>query len=329
MHAWVREIPWTGQIGDSARPELLAELEPARSCNGQVVVDFGDGAAEAQGILGLRDRSSAPAGKATAARSRRPYAGSGATRPRTPPTPVPATPRTVPRARPADVSKFYTSGGYDVGGLRTGSDGVLDFAVDVPQDGTYDLSVFANSLNTYDLVTRAGPDERLPARRRRRTAAGTAAAARLQVGGVGPHRHRGRLTRGTHRITLAAQAPTPGTTKGDAIVDKLDLVSAQPRSGQAVYDAEYAALGAGARTGYGHGPSGPGVAVAPAAAPSPSGSTPPTTARRRSPSTGRPGGEGRSTSTAGVGRSGDGAVPALPVRRHQQVRSPGRRNCWS
>src|SRR5690606_33212632 len=57
-----------------------------------------------------------------------------------------------PEGSPSDVSKFYTSGGYDVGGLRTGSDGVLDFEVTVPQDGTYDLSVFANSENTFERV---------------------------------------------------------------------------------------------------------------------------------------------------------------------------------
>src|SRR6185312_4499476 len=62
-----------------------------------------------------------------------------------------------PEGSTADVSKFYTSGGYDVGGLRTGSDGVLSFTVDVPATGRYDLSVFANSLNTYPLVRDQGP----------------------------------------------------------------------------------------------------------------------------------------------------------------------------
>ncbi|MGW1885073.1 hypothetical protein [Streptomyces sp. NPDC001970] len=57
-----------------------------------------------------------------------------------------------PEGSPRDVSKFYTSGGYNVGGLRTGSDVTLDFTVDVPHDGTYDLSVLANSLNTFDKV---------------------------------------------------------------------------------------------------------------------------------------------------------------------------------
>src|SRR5690606_24921351 len=62
-----------------------------------------------------------------------------------------------PEGSPPDVSKFYTSGRYNVGELSTGSDGVLDFTVEVPQAGRYDLSVFANSLNTYDLVREQGP----------------------------------------------------------------------------------------------------------------------------------------------------------------------------
>jgi hypothetical protein len=70
------------------------------------------------------------------------------------------------------------------------------------------------------------------------------------------------LTAGGHQITLASRDPDLGVTKGDALVDKLDLV---PRGDEeAVYEAEYAALGAGARVSHAHvGASGPGVAVAP------------------------------------------------------------------
>lgn len=34
---------------------------------------------------------------------------------------------------------------------------MLSFDVDVPQNGTYDLSVFANSYNLFDLVKEQGP----------------------------------------------------------------------------------------------------------------------------------------------------------------------------
>jgi hypothetical protein len=64
---------------------------------------------------------------------------------------------------------IHSPGAYNVGGLRTGSDGVLSFDVEVPQDGTYDLSVFANSYNLYDLVNhvsggkgRGIPSQRIP-----------------------------------------------------------------------------------------------------------------------------------------------------------------------
>src|SRR5699024_11388542 len=64
-----------------------------------------------------------------------------------------------PEGSPDNVQDFYTSGGYNVGGLRTGSDGSLTFDVDVPEDGTYDLSVFANSLNTDEAVEDEGRSE--------------------------------------------------------------------------------------------------------------------------------------------------------------------------
>ena len=115
--------------------------------------------------------------------------------------------RNGPEGSPSDVGKFYTSGGYNVGGLRTGSDLALDFDVTVPQDGTYDLSVFANSLNTYAAVRRAGPDQRVPPRRRRgRAGAATCRWATSGSSGTTPT-PRSTLTAGDHVITLAAQQP--------------------------------------------------------------------------------------------------------------------------
>ncbi len=156
VHAWVREIEWSGQLGDSSGPKLLTETNLKVGDDGTVVVGFGDGA-----LPQLKESSAyeivlSPAGKAKSTQSppvRRQasyeaedaaHTGSGYS-------------KNGPEGSPRDVSKFYTSGGYDVGGLRTGADLTLDFAVDVPEDGTYDLSVFANSLNTFDKVKEQGP----------------------------------------------------------------------------------------------------------------------------------------------------------------------------
>ena len=62
-----------------------------------------------------------------------------------------------PEGSPSDVGKFYTSGGYNVGGMRTGTDNGLRFTVDVPETGDYDLSAFAGSLNTDPEVQAQGP----------------------------------------------------------------------------------------------------------------------------------------------------------------------------
>ncbi|WP_416987015.1 LamG-like jellyroll fold domain-containing protein, partial [Streptomyces sp. T028] len=151
VHAWVREIEWSGQVGDSAGPKLLAESDLTVGDDGTVVLDFGDG-----GLPPLKESSAyeivlSPAGKAKGTQAPpvrwqgsyeaedAAHTGSGYT-------------RNGPEGSPRDVSKFYTSGTYNVGGLRTGSNVTLDFTVDVPEDGTYDLSVFANSLNTFDKV---------------------------------------------------------------------------------------------------------------------------------------------------------------------------------
>lgn len=167
-----------------------------------------------------------------------------------------------PEGSPSAVDRFATSGGYHVGGLRTGSDGVLAFDVDVPQDGTYDLAVFAGSHNLADLVREQGPTNvflRVDGEHPREL--------RLPLGykwAVWGHTDtRVELTAGRHRITLAAHDPDLGSTKGDAVVDKLDLLL-RSEDETALYDAEFADLGGGARVSHAHrGASGPGVAVLP------------------------------------------------------------------
>lgn len=136
---------------------------------------------------------------------------------------------------------------------------MLAFDVDVPQDGTYDLSVFANSYNLYGLVKEQGPTNVF-----------------LRVDGTDPQELRlplgykwvvwghtdttVKLTAGRHRITLAAKDADLGVTKGDAIIDKVDLSLRDAQvAAPAIYEAEYATL-AGARPDYTRaGASGPGV----------------------------------------------------------------------
>ncbi|WP_435216263.1 cellulosome protein [Streptomyces sp. bgisy034] len=253
VHATVQEIPWTGQVGDSAQPLRLADQELTVGADGTVTLPMtGMNEMSAyQVILSPGGNGGAPAEPSVSWRKTYEaenaiYTGKGYS-------------KNGPEGSPKNVGKFATSGAYNVGGLRTGSDGVLSFDVEVPQDGTYDLSVFANSYNLYDLVKEQGPTNVF-----------------LRVDGENPQELKlplgykwvvwghtdtsVKLTAGKHRITLAAQDPDLGVTKGDAIIDKIDLSLRDERvAAPAVYEAEYATL-TGARPGYTHpGASGPGA----------------------------------------------------------------------
>ncbi|MEU5592747.1 LamG-like jellyroll fold domain-containing protein [Streptomyces sp. NPDC020298] len=251
VHAWVREIDWSGQVGDNSGPKLLTETNLKVGDDGTAVVDFGDGA-----LPKLKESSAyeivlSPAGKAKGTQSApvrwqgsyeaedAAHTGSGYS-------------KNGPEGTTSDVSKFYTSGGYDVGGLRTGSDVTLDFTVDVPEDGTYDLSAFANSLNTYDKVKEQGPTNvflRVDGK------ADSEQELYLPLGYkwvVWDHTDtKVHLTRGRHTLTLAAKsADGKRATKGDAIVDRLTLSLPDASAGAQVYEGELAWLGGGARPVY-------------------------------------------------------------------------------
>jgi len=242
VHAWVREIPWTGQIGDSGPPKLIAE-KTLEVRDGKVVFDFGgdlpkiqessayeivltpDDGGHATGVTPALWNASYEAEDAA-------HTGTGYS-------------RNGPEGSPSDVSKFYTSGRYDVGGLRTGSNVTLDFTVDVPQDGTYDLSVFANSLNTYDLVREQGPTNVFL-----RVDGAAEQEMYLPLGYkwvVWDHADTTvKLTKGQHTITLAAQSLDGARgTKGDAIIDRLTLSLPNPKARTAVYEAELSWLDGG------------------------------------------------------------------------------------
>ncbi|WP_329600367.1 Ig-like domain-containing protein [Streptomyces pseudovenezuelae] len=261
VHAWVREIEWSGQVGDNSGPKLLTETNLKVAGDGTVTVDFGDGS-----LPKLKESSAyeivlSPAGKA--AKTQSPpvrwqgsyeaedaaHTGSGYS-------------KNGPEGSTSDVSKFYTSGGYDVGGLRTGSDVTLDFTVDVPEDGTYDLSVFANSLNTFDKVKEQGPTNvflRVDGQ------AGSEQQLYLPLGYkwvVWDHTDtKVQLTKGKHTLTLAAKSlDGERVTKGDAIVDRLTLSLPSASAGTQVYEGELAWLGGGAQPAYDVPGSGSGAA---------------------------------------------------------------------
>ncbi|MDN0196487.1 cellulosome protein [Streptomyces sp. S.PNR 29] len=257
VHVRLEEIPWTGQVGFCPQPLRLRDDElpvvdgrvtlPVTGLNEMsayhvILSPGGNGAPLTPPSVGWRRTYEAEDAS---------YTGGGYS-------------KNGPEGSPAGVDRFATSGGYHVGGLRTGSDGVLAFDVEVPQNGTYDIAVYANSHNQADLVREQGPTNVF-----------------LRVDGEDPHElllplgykwavwghtdTRVELTAGRHRITLAAQDPDLGTTRGDAVIDKLDLALRDDQvTAPALYEAEYACLGGGAHVDYAYrGVSGPGAAVLP------------------------------------------------------------------
>lgn len=257
VHATVQEIPWTGQVGDSAQPLRLADQQVTVGKDGTVTLPMTamNEMSAYQVILSPGGNSGEPAEPSVSWRKtyeaeNATYTGRGYS-------------KNGPEGTPSDVGKFATSGNYNVGGLRTGSDGVLSFDVDVPQNGTYDLSVFANSYNLFDLVKEQGPTNVF-----------------LRVDGKDPQELRlplgykwvvwghtdttVKLTAGKHKITLAAQDADLGVTKGDAIIDKMDLALRDDNvTRPAVYEAEYATV-TGTRPGYNYrNVSGPGAVPLP------------------------------------------------------------------
>ncbi|WOX07813.1 cellulosome protein [Streptomyces sp. N50] len=257
VHVRLLEIPWTGQVGFSAQPLRLTDRElavvdgkvtlrltdlEAMSAYQVILSPGGNGAVALPPSVGWRRSYQAEDAA---------YIGDGHS-------------LNGPEGSPSDVDRFAGSTGYHVGGLRTGSDGVLVFSVEVPEDGTYDLRVFANSYNLADAVREQGPTNVFL-----RVDGSHAQELRLPLGykwAVWGHTDtRVELTAGAHTITLAAQDHDLGVTRGDAVVDRLDLALRDDQvTAPALYDAEFAALGGGARVDYGQrGASGPGVVVLP------------------------------------------------------------------
>lgn len=232
----VREIAWSGQIGDSAEPEVVSD-RITDIVNGTLTLDFG-----ANGLPPLTESSAyeiivtpgegATATAATASwkgsyeAENADFTGNGYS-------------RNGPEGSPQNVAAFYTSGNFNVGGLREGSNGKLSFTVDVPEDGAYDLKAFANSLNTYGAIAANGPTNVFM------TVDGAAEQQMLLPLGykwvVWDHSDAVvQLSKGTHTIALSTTSVTGnGATQGDAIVDRITLERAPAADAVTEYEAEY------------------------------------------------------------------------------------------
>ena len=259
VHVSVKEIRWSGQIGDNAGPQEVAELQVPVT-DGSASIQFGEGdlpALDAESAYVVTVTPGAGAAAATVRPSLwtasyeaedAAHSGTGYT-------------RNGPEGTTSNVSGFYTSGGYDVGGLRTGSDVALDFTVDAPQDGTYDLSVFANSLNTYPAVAEQGPTNVFLT-----VDGGSEQELYLPLGYkwvVWDHADTTvRLSAGVHTLRLAARSiDGKRGTLGDALIDKIDLSLPNPEAQSVVYQGRDASLD-GATVSYGSAEHpGPGAAV--------------------------------------------------------------------
>lgn len=239
VHALITEIPWTGQIGDSAQPRVLADaVLPVR--DGSVEFDFGGSfpaLAESSAYqIVLTPGAHATTGAAAGYRWTQSYEAEAAA--------FSGSPRFVngPEGSPSNVAGFYTSGGRDVGGLRTGSTLQLDFPVIVPEDGSYDLSLFSSTLNTFAAVQEQGPTNVFV-----RVDGGAEQEVFLPLGYkwvVWDHADLGvALTAGAHTISVSARSAdgTRGTV-GDAILDRITLTLPDAAAAASVYEAEYAAL---------------------------------------------------------------------------------------
>jgi hypothetical protein len=251
----VREIGWTGQLGDATPPQLLADrLVPVR--DGTVDLSFGR-----DGLPALREEAAyeivvTPGGTAPPAPAvawRQDYEAEAAT-PR-----GKGLKRRGPEGSPDDVGRFHTSGGYSVEGFSTGTDAALDFAVEVPHTGLYDLRVLASTFNKDPLAAAQGPTNVFL-----RIDGKDAGELFLPLGykpSVLDHVDTViTLPRGRHVVTLATQTlDGKRRTRGNALVDRLTLIAADPAATHRDYDVQDAMLANGAV------PANDGVALAPGA----------------------------------------------------------------
>ncbi|WP_205858644.1 CBM35 domain-containing protein [Plantibacter sp. M259] len=245
-HVLIREIRWTGQIADSSEPQTVAEFD-SPVVDGSLGLAFGSGdlpglSAESAYEVIVTPGVDTTSSSTPAVSWRGTYEAEAASH-----TGAPYY-LNGPEGTPQNVGGFYTSGTRNVGGIETGSTLALDFTVDVPVAGTYDLTMLANAYNKEARNLDQGPVNMF-----------------IRVNGAAEQEVRANLgykwvvwdrtdttvdlQAGANTITIAAQNTdqTKGTS-GAAIVDKIDLTLANPGH-VPVYEAENAVL-EGASTDY-------------------------------------------------------------------------------
>ncbi len=228
----VREIAWTGQLGDAAPPVIVADRRVPVT-DGTIALTFGSG-----DLPALREESAyelvvTPAGTALPAPPapwRQDYEAEAATRRGT------GLKVRGPEGSPKDVSRFHTSGGYSVEGFAGGNDAALDFAVQVPRAGRYALRVLASTFNKDSLAAAEGATNVFL-----RVDGKEVGELYLPLGykpAVLDHADTElTLGAGRHVVTLATRSRDGrGRTQGNALVDRITLSEAADDAAQ-VYDA--------------------------------------------------------------------------------------------
>lgn len=237
----VREIRWTGQIGDSAPPTVVSDsLVPLQS--GGVRLAF-----DGSGLPLLRDESAyevivtpAPASGATPPKrilwsqdyeaESASLTGSGLS-------------IVGPEGSPSRPDLYYTSNGHAVAGFNTSNNAGLSFAVNVPQTGDYDLRIMSSTFNVDPLVTANGPTNIFITVDRNKSSEKQLWLPLAYRDVVWDHADtKIKLTGGSHVITLSTRGMTGQHTTGDAMIDRVTLSLRNPAAPDTIYEAQFATL---------------------------------------------------------------------------------------
>lgn len=238
----MREIGWTGQLGDSSPPLVVVDSK-VQIRGGKVELTFGDGAWPALREEAAYELVLTPGGDdglavPPVAGWRQDYEAEKARRQGS------GLKIRGPEGSPQDVGRFYTSGGYSVEGFATDANAALDFQVEVPRDGQYDLRVLASTFNQDPKVEVQGPtniflrvDGKAAGEAELFLPLGYKPSVLDHIDTVVP------LTRGRHVLTLATRSlDEVRHTIGNALVDRITLSLANPAAEVAVYEAQDAML---------------------------------------------------------------------------------------
>ncbi|WP_312489438.1 cellulosome protein [Sphingomonas sp.] len=237
VRARVREIGWTGQLGDASAPEVIADrILPVR--DGRVEMTFGKGDLPALREEAAYELVLSPGAMARPAPVSVPWRqsyeaedaamrGSGLK-------------KSDLQGSPKDVGRFHTSGGYSVEGFKTGADAALDFTVDVPRTGRYDLRVLASTFNKDPLAEAQGPTNvflRVDGKPATETELFLPLGYKPSV--LDHVDTMVSLPKGRHVLTIATRN-LDGTrqTRGNALIDRITLTAADPADVTTRYDVQ-------------------------------------------------------------------------------------------